>query len=68
MSTLMTDLLTPREAAAELKISVKSLRALVSAGALRYVQIGLSKRRPRKMFTPGDLETFVADSDPSFLQ
>lgn len=57
----MIDLLTPRQAAAELKISVKTLRLLVAAGALRYVQIGVSDKRPRKMFTPGDLETFISN-------
>ena len=57
----MIKLLTPREAAAELRCSVKILHRLVASGALRYIQVGQTKLRPRKMFTPGDLEKFIAD-------
>jgi excisionase family DNA binding protein len=60
-TTAMTELLSPREAAKALNISVDTLRDHVAQGSIRYVQIGASKRRPRKAFTPGDLEEFITN-------
>ena len=57
----MIDLLTAREAAAELRCSTRDFRKLVASGALRYVQTGVSKIRPKKMFTRDDLQAFIAD-------
>jgi helix-turn-helix protein len=51
---------TPDEAARKLHCSVKTLNAHVAAGELRYVSIGKGTKRPRKMFTPSDLDEFIA--------
>src|SRR5262249_16237593 len=52
-------LITPAEAARRLRCSVKTLNAPVAAGDVRYVSIGKGRKRPRKMFTPSDLDEFV---------
>jgi excisionase family DNA binding protein len=54
-----TPLRTPREAAAHLRCSPKTLRRHVEAGTLRYVDIGNGKKRPRYMFTDDDLAAFI---------
>src|SRR5215470_18097859 len=54
-------LLTPADAARRLGCSVKTLRAHVAAGDLRYVSIGHGKKRQRKMFTDADLDDFIAN-------
>src|SRR5262252_4531956 len=54
-------LLTPAEAARKLRCSVKTLRAHVAAGDLRYVTIGQGKKRPRIRFTDADLDEFIAN-------
>jgi excisionase family DNA binding protein len=53
---------TPREAAARLRCSVKTLHEHVAAGRLRYVAIGQGRKRPRKMFTDSDLDAFIENS------
>src|SRR5262249_21815265 len=54
-------LLTKGEAAAKLGCSTKTLDGHVAAGALRYVTIGHGTKRPRRMFTDVDLDTFIAN-------
>ena len=54
-------LLTSREAATRLACSIKTLTGHVEAGALSYVVIGHGSKRPRKMFTAADLDTFITD-------
>ena len=51
---------TPAEAAAKLRCSIKTLNGHVAAGVLKYVSIGHGTKRPRKMFTDADLDTFIA--------
>jgi len=53
-------LLTPREAAARLRCSYKQLARLRLSGALKYVQVGLTERRPRWRVSEADLEEFIA--------
>jgi excisionase family DNA binding protein len=63
MPNLSTDgpiLLTTREAAQRLRCSSKTLLRQVAAGQVRYVLTGTGMRRPRRMFTPADLDDFVA--------
>ncbi|MEX0827649.1 MAG: helix-turn-helix domain-containing protein [Haliea sp.] len=52
-------LLTTKEAASELRITVEQFRALVHDGELAYVNVGRGKKRPRMMFTPQDLDDFI---------
>jgi len=52
---------TPAEAARKLGCSVKTLRAHVAAGDLRYVIIGKGTKRPRRMFADPDLNEFIAN-------
>jgi len=59
-SHLPDGLRTPREAAAKLHCSEKTLAAHVAAGELAYVQIGQGKTRPRKFFTDANLDAFIA--------
>lgn len=53
-------LLTPAEAAAKLRCSIKTLKGHIATGAVRYVIIGHGSKRPRKMFTDSDLDEFIA--------
>jgi hypothetical protein len=50
---------TMAEAAAKLGCSIRTLKAHVAAGELRYVTIGHGKKRPRRMFTDADLDQFI---------
>ncbi|WP_321504119.1 helix-turn-helix domain-containing protein [Breoghania sp.] len=65
-------LLTPSEAADYLRISTVTLRRLVDAGRLRYIAIGTSPKRPRRLYDVKDLDEFIAASrrrhDPSLPQ
>ncbi|RWN59940.1 MAG: DNA-binding protein [Mesorhizobium sp.] len=51
-------LLSPEDAARELCISEKQLRALTCAGKIRYVNIGLGEKRETRRYDPADLEEF----------
>lgn len=52
----MSDLLTPDEAAARLKMSERTLRELRKQGRIRYIQ-----PTPRKIFyDPADCDAFLA--------
>ena len=53
-----SDLLTPVEAAASLRISRRTLDGHVASGAIRYVSVGLGAKRRRIRFDPADLESF----------
>src|SRR5690348_8969127 len=55
----MSALKTPAEAAAVLHCSRKTLTGHVRAGDLRYVIVGLGKKRPRRMFTVEDIQEFI---------
>src|SRR5262249_56412020 len=50
---------TPREAAARLHISAKTLRKHVAAGLLRYVSVGTGQLKVRRMYTDADLDEFI---------
>jgi hypothetical protein len=52
---------TPREAARKLRCSIKTLKAHVAAGALRYVAVGHGRKRTKRMFTDSDLNEFIAN-------
>jgi hypothetical protein len=51
---------TASQAAAKLGCSIKTLKGHVATGALRYVDIGHGKKRPRRMFTDQDINDFIA--------
>jgi len=51
-------LLSPAEAARDLCISEKQLRALTCAGQIRYVNIGLGEKRETRRYDPADLQEF----------
>ncbi|TGP34052.1 MULTISPECIES: GIY-YIG nuclease family protein [unclassified Mesorhizobium] len=51
-------LLSPLEAARELCISEKQLRALTAAGRIKYVNIGLGSKRETRRYDPADLDDF----------
>jgi hypothetical protein len=53
-------LLTPNEAAHRLRICKKTLLAHVQAGDLRYIDVGLGKVKPRRMFAPADIIDFIS--------
>ena len=50
---------TPKEAAALLRCSLQMLAAHVRAGSIRYIQVGLGTKRPRRMFVVADLIEFI---------
>jgi hypothetical protein len=51
-------LLSPTEAAAELKITLKTLRGHVADGSIAFVITGRGKKRPRYAFAKVDLDAF----------
>lgn len=51
-------LLTPEDAARELAISTKQIRALTCAGEIRYINIGLGAKRETRRYAHADLEQF----------
>lgn len=51
-------LLSPAEAARDLCISEKHLRALTVAGEIPYVNVGLGGKRETRRYEPGDIEAF----------
>jgi excisionase family DNA binding protein len=54
-------LCTMREAAARLGCSVRTLQGHIASGAIRYVNIGHGRTKPRRMFTDSDLAEFIAN-------
>ena len=52
-------LLTPKEAAARLAITLEQLTALVFDGEIAYIAIGRGQKRPRRRFTEADIEEFI---------
>ena len=55
----MDKLFTPREAAAYLRCSPKTLKAHIASGALRYIQIGRGQVKRHRMIAESDLVDFV---------
>lgn len=53
-------LLTPRDTAERLQVSIDQLRGFVHDGELRYVNLGRGRKKPRMMFTEGDITEFIA--------
>lgn len=56
----MISLITPKDAAHALGITVRHLSELVAAGEIPFVPIGLGDKRLRRRFDPSDLEAFIA--------
>ncbi len=54
-------LLTPEEAARELKVSAEQVRALIRKGRLPAVNLGTGKKRPLYRIARQDLEDFLMD-------
>jgi hypothetical protein len=52
-------LLTPKEAAAKLSMSVKTLMEHIRGGRLRFIDIGSGGVRKRHRFTTYNLQTFI---------
>lgn len=52
-------LLTPKEAATELRSTVKQVWGLIHDGELGYVDVGRGTRRPRMMIDRRDLDAFI---------
>jgi hypothetical protein len=50
---------TSAEAAARLGCSIKTLNGHIASGTLGYVITGHGTKRPRRMFTDGDLTAFI---------
>jgi excisionase family DNA binding protein len=55
------NLLTPREAAAILRVSLDTLEGYVLDGTLAFVNVGRGTKRPRRRFSLVDIERFIAD-------
>src|SRR5262245_1416277 len=56
---MSNSLLSTREAAEKLGMSLKTLRGHVQDGAIRYIVTGRGKKRPGIAFDPADLEAFT---------
>ncbi|NTG98893.1 helix-turn-helix domain-containing protein [Agrobacterium rhizogenes] len=54
-------LLTPEEAANRLSISQRQLRDLTDEGLLRWINIGLGKKRPTRRYTDEDVDAFIEE-------
>jgi excisionase family DNA binding protein len=54
-----SDLITPKEAAKRLRVSIETLAGLAHDGELVYVNVGRGRQRVRMMFTQQDLEEFI---------
>ena len=52
-------LLTPRQAASELGISVRQLTELTCDGAIRWIDVGRGAKRPTRRFTKEDIDRFI---------
>lgn len=55
---MTNSLLSPKQAAAELQMTLKTLRGHVADGTIAYVITGRGKKRPRYAFAPEDLEAY----------
>ena len=55
-------LLTPKEAASRLSITIDQLCALVHDGEIAYIIVGRSSIRPRRRYTEADLQDFIERS------
>lgn len=54
-------LLYPEEAAAILAITTKQLKLLTDEGLLRWINVGLGKKRPARRYQLVDIEEFKAE-------
>ncbi|NTG49009.1 helix-turn-helix domain-containing protein [Agrobacterium rhizogenes] len=54
-------LMTPDEAARHLSVSIRQLRDLTDDGLLRWINIGLGKKRATRRYTIEDLNEFIAE-------
>ncbi|MCT7375898.1 helix-turn-helix domain-containing protein [Chelativorans salis] len=54
-------LLTPSQAARELCVSDKQLRALTRAGHIRYINVGLGEKRETRRYDLADLQAFLEE-------
>jgi hypothetical protein len=52
-------LYTPQEVAKQLGMSVKTLHEHARAGRIRYVPKGGGTKRPRRMFTAKNIQSFI---------
>jgi excisionase family DNA binding protein len=52
-------LLTPREAAAQLRVSLDTLEGFVADGALAFVDVSRGRKRPRRKFDQCDIDAFI---------
>lgn len=55
----MLELLTPGQAARRLGISIHQLRSLTNEGLIRWVNVGIGKKRPTRRYTEIDLSAFI---------
>lgn len=53
------NLITERQAAEKLMVSVKQVRALTDAGDLPYINVGMGKLRERRRYSADDLRSFI---------
>jgi hypothetical protein len=51
-------LLTPKQAAADIGISVKTLTGHANDGEIRYINVGRGKKKTRRMYDPNDIKEF----------
>ncbi len=54
----MSDLLTLKEAADQLRISERQLRDLTDDGLVRWINVGRGSKRPSRRYTQEDLDEF----------
>jgi excisionase family DNA binding protein len=52
-------LLTPKETAAVLRVSLDTLDGIVADGDLVFVNVGRGVRKPRRMFARSDIDGFI---------
>lgn len=58
---MVDQLRTIREASERLRVSEGTLYALLRQGAIRSVQIGVGKRRPRRFIPDSELDRFLTE-------
>lgn len=54
----MSDLLTPAEAAAELRVGVSTIHRMIAAGKLAFIEVGTGTLRPRRRIRRDTLDRF----------
>lgn len=61
MTALADRLLTPREAADVLRVSLDTLEGLAVDGSLPFINVGRGKKRPTRRFSLAAIERFILD-------